>query len=664
MVKNPFIPLDFAPRAPHIFAMSLPPGFLDELRTRVPISQVVGRKVSWDMRKSNQGKGDYWAPCPFHQEKTASFHVQDTKGFYYCFGCQAKGDAIGFIKETENVGFMEAVEILASEAGMSVPKPDPKMAEKADRRKELADVMDEAVRWFQMVLKTGVAADARAYLSHRGLNGDALTQFEIGFAPNDRTGLKSALMGRGISEQQLVDTGLVIKPEDGGTSYDRFRGRIMYPIRDARGRCVAFGGRAMDPNARAKYLNSPETILFDKGRSLYNHGPARAAVGRGHPLIIAEGYMDVIALVRAGFEGAVAPLGTAITENQLAMMWQITPEPIVALDGDKAGLRAAYRLIDLAMPLLQTGRALRFALMPEGQDPDDLLSAKGAGAVQAILHNAMPLVELLWRRETESQTFDSPDRKAALDKRLRGSTSQIQDQNLRSHYDQAIKDLRWDFFRAARSFKFGSTRNVPQQAGSSTKGSVLAAGEGDVAQYLREAVILAILIRYPELVYEYMDELAMLDFEHSDHPSMLRILMRHSHDVEFDPTEVLSENLGADSLEKFMALGHLTVVPCLRRLGDIDMARLTMNEELGKLGAHRGLEAELQESSQIPEDGLDEWVFHRLGQAADAANRAQRADQDDQTQYDVADNGARISRDERNKLNDLIGAIRFQKTKK
>jgi DNA primase len=510
----------------------------------------------------------------------------------------------------------------------------------------------------------GAAADARAYLDRRGLNGEALQQFEIGFAPNDRAGLKSALMGRGISEQQLVDTGLIIKPDDGGTSYDRFRGRIMFPIRDARGRCVAFGGRAMDSNARAKYLNSPETILFDKGRSLYNHGPARSAVGRGQPLIVAEGYMDVIALVRAGFEGAVAPLGTAITENQLAMMWQITPEPIIALDGDKAGLRAAYRLIDLAMPLLQTGRALRFALMPEGQDPDDLLRAKGAGAVQSILDNAMPLVELLWRRETEGQTFDSPDRKAALDKRLRGSTSQIQDQNLRSHYDQAIKDLRWDFFRAARSFKSGSTRNVLQTAGASTKGSVLAAGEGDVAQYLREAVILAILIRFPELVYEYLDELAMLDFEHGDHPSMLRILMRHCQDMDFDPSVVLSENMGADPLEKFMTLGHLQVVPCLRRSGDIEMARLTLKEELGKLGAHRGLEAELQESSQIPEDGLDTWVLHRLAQAADAANRAQRADQDDQTQYDVADNGARISRDERNKLDDLIGAIRFQKTKK
>ena len=332
--------------------------------------------------------------------------------------------------------------------------------------------------------------------------------------------------------------------------------------------------------------------------------------------------------------------------------------------GIRQGLRAAYRLIDLAMPLLQTGRALRFALMPEGQDPDDLLRAKGAGAVQAILDNAMPLVELLWRRETEGQTFDSPDRKAALDKRLRGSTSQIQDQNLRSHYDQAIKDLRWDFFRAARSFKSGTTRNIPQQAGASTKGSVLAAGEGDVAQFLREAVILAILIRYPELVYEYLDELAMLDFEHGDHPAMLRILMRHCQDVDFDPSVVLSENLGADPLEKFMTLGHLQVVPCLRRSGDIEMARLTLKEELGKLGAHRGLEAELQESSQIPEDGLDEWVLHRLGQAADAANRAQRADQDDQTQYDVADNGARISRDERNKLDDLIGAIRFQKTKK
>jgi len=305
--------------------MSLPPGFLDELRTRVTLSAVVGRKVMWDRRKSNQGKGDMWAPCPFHHEKTASFHVDDGKGFYYCFGCQAKGDVIGFIKETENVGFMEAVELLAREAGMTMPQADPKARERADRRTQLADVMEEAVKFFRMSLNTAVAENARQYLVKRGLDAAALDRFEIGFAPNSRDGILLALTGRGIAVQDLIDTGMCIKPDDGGRPYDRFRGRIMFPIRDARGRCIAFGGRSMDPNARAKYLNSPETMLFDKGRSLYNHAPARGAVGRGQPLIVAEGYMDVIALCLAGFEGAVAPLGTAITENQLNMVWQISP---------------------------------------------------------------------------------------------------------------------------------------------------------------------------------------------------------------------------------------------------------------------------------------------------------------------------------------------------
>ena len=433
--------------------MSLPPGFLDELRTRVTLSQVVGRKVMWDKRKSNQGKGDFWAPCPFHHEKTASFHVDDRKGFYYCFGCHAKGDVIGFVKDTENVGFMEAIELLAREAGMAVPRPDPKSQERTDKRAELAAVMDEAVKFFRMAMKTGVASDARSYLDRRGLGQGGQDQFEIGFAPNDRKALFNALTGRGISAQHLIDAGLCIKPDDGGEPYDRFRGRIMFPIRDARGRCIAFGGRAMDPNARAKYLNSPETLLFDKGRSLYHHGPARAAVGRGQPLIVAEGYMDVIALVRGGFEGAVAPLGTAITEHQLNLMWQISPEPIIALDGDKAGLRAAYRLIDLALPMLQTGRALRFVLMPEGQDPDDLIRAKGPQAVQAVLDNAMPLVELLWQREIEGQNFDSPDRRAALDKRLREALMQIGDKSLRSHYGDAIRDLRWALFRPTGTSK-------------------------------------------------------------------------------------------------------------------------------------------------------------------------------------------------------------------
>lgn len=645
--------------------MSLPPGFLDELRTRVTLSQVVGRKVMWDKRKSNQGKGDFWAPCPFHHEKTASFHVDDRKGFYYCFGCHAKGDVIGFVKDTENVGFMEAIELLAREAGMAVPRPDPKSQERTDKRAELAAVMDEAVKFFRMAMKTGVASDARSYLDRRGLGQGGQDQFEIGFAPNDRKALFNALTGRGISAQHLIDAGLCIKPDDGGEPYDRFRGRIMFPIRDARGRCIAFGGRAMDPNARAKYLNSPETLLFDKGRSLYHHGPARAAVGRGQPLIVAEGYMDVIALVRGGFEGAVAPLGTAITEHQLNLMWQISPEPIIALDGDKAGLRAAYRLIDLALPMLQTGRALRFVLMPEGQDPDDLIRAKGPQAVQAVLDNAMPLVELLWQREIEGQNFDSPDRRAALDKRLREALMQIGDKSLRSHYGDAIRDLRWALFRPTRASKqTWSPKKQNQRAHATTRASALVQSDGDISRTLREAVIVAVVLKTPQVIDKFYDDLIMLELQDRTFADVLSVLLdARPADTQAAADCVIAE-LSHDVLEKLMSSSHLSIIPCLKKPGNIELASMTLQEELGKLAAQRGLTAELNEAFETASEDLDDTVFWRLGQAANAQYRAAQPDKDDVGQFDIGANGARINRDERSKLDDLIKNIRYDKQKK
>src|SRR6056297_1383450 len=294
--------------------MSLPPGFLDELRARTSLSHVVGRKVIWDQRKSNQARGDMWAPCPFHQEKTASFHVDDKKGYYYCFGCHAKGDAISFVRETENVEFMEAVRILAQEAGMPVPERDPEAQEKADRMSELAQVMEQAVRHFRMALRAGGGREARAYLERRGLSEATLDRFEIGFAPEGWQGLWDHLTGQGVAPGMILDCGLARESQKGGKPYDVFRNRIMFPIRDTRGRCIAFGGRAMDPADNAKYLNSPETVLFDKSRTLFNLGQAREAAGKGEPLVVAEGYMDVIAMAQAGIGAAVAPLGTAVTD--------------------------------------------------------------------------------------------------------------------------------------------------------------------------------------------------------------------------------------------------------------------------------------------------------------------------------------------------------------
>ena len=305
--------------------MSLPPGFIDELRGRLSLGQVVGRKVVWDARKSNTGKGDLWAPCPFHQEKSASFHVDDRKGYYYCFGCHAKGDAISFVRETENVSFTEAVAILAREAGMVLPERDPRAQEQADARTQLVAVMEQAVQHYRLQLRTGAAAGARDYLARRGLSEAAQARWEVGFAPEGWQGLHDVLAAKGVSPDLMIAAGLAKASDKGKRPYDVFRDRIMFPIRDARGRTIAFGGRAMDPNDGAKYLNSPETALFDKGRTLFNHGPAREAAGKGQPLIVAEGYMDVIALSEAGFAATVAPLGTAITEDQLRLMWRIAP---------------------------------------------------------------------------------------------------------------------------------------------------------------------------------------------------------------------------------------------------------------------------------------------------------------------------------------------------
>lgn len=640
--------------------MSLPPGFLDELQSRLSLTQVVGRKVMWDNRKSNQGKGDMWAPCPFHHEKTASFHVDDRKGFYYCFGCHAKGDAISFVKETENVSFIEAVEILAREAGMQVPKRDPEAQKKADKRSTLSDITELALQYYRLQLNTGAAEAARAYLATRGLDQACLDRFEIGFAPDNRQGLFQHLTQKNIPPEQIIEAGLCAKPDDGGAPYDRFRGRIMYPIRDARGRAIAFGGRAMDPNARAKYMNSPETPLFDKGRNLYNLGPARQAVGKGAPFIVAEGYMDVIALVEAGFQGAVAPLGTAITQGQLELMWRVTPEPLIALDGDTAGLRAAYRLIDLALPLLQAGRSLRFILMPEGQDPDDLIRAKGAGAVQTLIDQAMPLVDLLWRRETEGKVFDSPERKAALDKVLRDKLTQIQDVGLRRHYGDAIKELRYTLFRPNRGG--GTWKGRPQRAHAmmSTKSSMLAAAPEDMSIKLHQGVILAGLIKVPELIPVFLDDLADMRCADMDFDRLRQSVMGA---VGCDTLEDdLRETYGHDVLEALFGLPHVAISPAMRSVADVERVEMTIAEGFAKITALRGVEQEVSEAIEHGSDAFeDDRILWRLGQAAMQKEHAQRPQQADKAIYEVGENGVRIDKKERDALDALLGAIKFQK---
>ncbi|PWK60901.1 DNA primase [Roseicyclus mahoneyensis] len=612
--------------------MSLPPGFLDELRNRVSISQVVGRKVIWDTRKSNQAKGDMWAPCPFHQEKSASFHVDDRKGFYYCFGCHAKGDALGFIQQAENVGFMEAVEMLAREAGMPMPARDPQASERIDRATKLAAATEAGVAHFRLQLRTAAAAEARAYLDRRGLDAATLERFEIGFAPAARQGVFGALTAKGIAAEDVIEAGLATRPDDGSAPYDAFRDRIIFPIRDARGRCIGFGGRAMAADARAKYLNSRETPLFDKGRALYNHGPAREAAGKGQPLIVAEGYMDVIALVQAGFGAAVAPLGTAITADQLRLMWRIADEPIIALDGDTAGLRAALRLVDLALPMLEPGKTLRFCLMPEGQDPDDLIKARGADAMRALLDTAEPLVRMLWRRETEGQVFDSPERRAALDGRLRQAIGKIPDQGLRRHYGEALAELRRALFRptAPQGRDRGQWRArgfaEAQMPLAETRSSALGSGALS-ADDLRVMLILATLCRYPGLIERFETELERLAPRHPDHVALVDVLLStQAGDEDGVSADCAAAGL-AHALESLRGMAHLRITPILSGPPDPAKAALCLTEEFAKYSADRAMRSEMSEAledlDRAPEGDMR--LGRRLNHAVHRRQTARRA---------------------------------------
>jgi DNA primase len=618
--------------------MSLPPGFLDELRSRTTLSTIVGRKVTWDMRKSNLAKGDHWAPCPFHQEKSASFHVDDRKGFYYCFGCHAKGDAVTFLKEADNLGFMEAVEALTREAGMTMPARDPKAAERAELRLQLSDVMEEAINWFKLQLKTSAAAEVRAYLARRGLSEAAQERWEIGYAPDQRQALFAALTAKGLPADMLVAAGLCARPDEGASGgaapYDRFRGRIIFPIRDGRGRAISLGGRAMDPKARAKYLNGPETDLFDKGRNLYNLAKAREAASKGAPVILAEGYMDVIALSEAGFGGAVAPLGTSVTEEQLRLLWRVSDEPIVALDGDTAGIRAGLRVVDLALPLLEAGKGLRFALLPGGQDPDDLIKAEGAGAMQRLLDAAQPMVKLLWEREIEGRIFDSPERKAALDKSLRTALTRITDPSIRSHYSDEIRALRQDLFSAGRApapfrpFRgprtpFGQKPDLPALA--STRQSSLVSGTERSEEDLREAVILATLIAHPSLIARFATALERLDLHSAQH-NQLRALILHS------PADTLATAIAAEAgqaLQTLMARPHVQIAPPVKNAGDAEFAALCLAEELAKLDARRAVRREVEEAMEDVTGVVDEGLTWRVSKAAQARNLADRPPRED-----------------------------------
>src|SRR5918998_2888985 len=411
-----------------------PPQILEEIRARLPASAVVGKRV----RLKKAGR-EWRGLSPFNAEKTPSFYVNDQKQFYHCFSSGKHGDIFTFLMETEGLSFPEAVERLAGEAGVPLPKPSREAMAQEEQRKTLYDVTELAAQFFESALQGRFGGRAREYLARRGLSTETQRQFRIGYAPPDRFSLRDHLAGKGVSVEMMVEAGLLVTGEDVSVPYDRFRDRVMFPIEDIRGRAIAFGGRALGADVPAKYLNSPDTPLFNKGRLLYNLHRARKPAHERGTIIAVEGYIDVIAMSMAGFGNTVAPLGTALTEDQLQLLWRSADEPVLCFDGDAAGRRAAFRAVDLALPALTPGKSLRFALLPEGQDPDDLARTGGGAAVERVLKSAHPLVDILWAREIEAGPLDTPERRAALEARLREALAVMRDDTLRRYYREEIE---------------------------------------------------------------------------------------------------------------------------------------------------------------------------------------------------------------------------------
>ncbi len=421
--------------------MALPPAFLDELRARLPVSQVVGQRVAL----TRGHRGEFKACCPFHKEKTPSFTVNDPKGFFHCFGCGAHGDVIAFVMQHDRLSFMEAVEALAGQAGLEVPKASVEERRRFERQRSLGEVLEAACAFFEAELHGPAGRAARAYLDGRGLDAATIRRFRLGFAPADGTRLLRHLAKAGFEAALVEEAGLLRRPEDGRDAFAFFRNRIVFPVGDRRDRIVGFGARLMEGDG-PKYINSPDGPLFHKGRLLYGLARATQAAGHGQPVIVAEGYMDVIALVRAGFEAAVAPLGTALTEDQIEALWRMTPVPILCFDGDEAGRRAAFRAMDRILPRLRPDHSARIAFLPEGEDPDSLVRAGGSAAMATVLEGARPLAELLFERETTLHDTATPEGRAGLRAALDARAGAITDpmvaaayrQDLRARFDEAF----------------------------------------------------------------------------------------------------------------------------------------------------------------------------------------------------------------------------------
>ena len=510
--------------------MAYPRSFIEEIKNRVSVSDIVGQKV----KLTRRGR-EFVGLSPFKNERTPSFTVNDEKQFYHCFSTGKHGTVFDFLMETEGLGFPEAVERLAARAGIQVPAQDPRMVEKEEKNASLIDICEMASVYFKTRLGGAAGRGAFDYLIKRGLEDTLIQSFGLGYAPGDRVGLVKHLRDQGVSDKDIIEAGLAVQPEGRSDLIDRFRNRVIFPITDSRDRVIAFGGRALEASVPAKYLNSPETPLFHKGRTLYNFAKARQSAFDTKTLLVVEGYMDVIGLARGGFNNAVASLGTAVTEEQISLLWRLVQEPVLCLDGDEAGLRAAYRVIDRALPLLKPGYSLRFAVLPQGKDPDDLVREGGAEAFNNVLERANSLIDMLWERELAYAPYDTPERRAAFSDRLRKAVRQIEHIDVRKFYGEEIKKRLDALFAPANrgpqanggqsygsnygggySRQRGGGKYYKFKSGASAEARRSALASGAVMLPPREAMIMLAFIRHSSQLSGHLSQLEKLDFVTDD----------------------------------------------------------------------------------------------------------------------------------------------------
>lgn len=601
--------------------MSLSPQWLDELRARTSLSTLIGKTI-----KVQKAGREYKACCPFHNEKTPSFTINDEKGFYHCFGCGAHGDAIRWMTDQRGLPFMDAIKELAANAGMEVPAPDPRAAKRAEKAQSLHDVTQAAQDWFVAQLAGLEGAEARAYIQKRGITATTQAAFGLGFAPDSRGKLKAAL--KAFPEEMAVEAGMLIQPDDGKReSYDRFRGRLMIPIRDQRGRVIAFGGRIL-AQGEPKYLNSPETPIFDKGRTLYNLDKAAPAARKSGRIVVVEGYMDAIMISQGGIAEVVAPLGTALTEAQIEKLWTMVETPVLCFDGDSAGQRAALRAAHRALPLLRPGHSLAFATLPVGQDPDDLIRSAGVKAFEAVLEAAIPLADLLWRTEEAAAPLSTPEQRAGFKQRLKALTDQIADGDIRAHYVRLFRERHDALFfgpsstperrpfgtQSQRGGARGAMKNgrwAPAPPPPTDEARAVSAGGGD-ALLLR--AVLAGLLRFPAEILVHRESLAGLRPLDSGLARLLDAMLEAADREETVETGHLLTILG-DSDVYNMAKGllradalHFTFTgdEADRRRAQRDLA-----EAIAVIVAMPRIEAELAAVTRAMADELDEAGFAR-----------------------------------------------------